>query len=42
MGHSIGASGARILVSLLNALKLRKLKYGIATLMYWWMKLPQY
>ena len=32
MGHPIGASGARILVSLLNALKLRKLKYGIATL----------
>ena len=32
IGHPIGASGARILVSLLNALKLRKLKYGIATL----------
>ena len=32
MGHPIGASGARILVTLLNALKLRKLKYGIATL----------
>ncbi len=32
LGHPIGASGARILVTLLNALKLRNLKRGIATL----------
>ena len=32
MGHPIGASGARILVTLLNALKTKKLKYGVATL----------
>ena len=32
MGHPIGASGTRILVTLLNALKTKKLKYGIATL----------
>jgi len=32
MGHPIGASGSRILVTLLNALKLRQLKYGIACL----------
>ena len=32
MGHPIGASGSRILVTLLNALKIKKLKYGIATL----------
>jgi len=30
MGHPIGASGTRILVTLLNALKKRKLKYGLA------------
>jgi len=32
MGHPIGASGARILVTLLNALRTKKLKYGVATL----------
>ena len=32
MGHPIGASGTRILVTLLNALKLRGLKYGMACL----------
>ncbi len=32
MGHPIGASGARILVTLLGALRKRKLKYGIASL----------
>ena len=32
MGHPIGASGSRILVTLLNALKSRQLKYGIACL----------
>lgn len=32
MGHPIGASGARILVTLLNALKQRNLKRGLAAL----------
>ena len=32
IGHPIGASGARILVTLLNALKNRKLKYGLASI----------
>lgn len=32
MGHPIGSSGARILVTLLNALQSRKQKYGLATL----------
>ena len=32
LGHPIGASGARILVTLLNALKTTKQKYGIACL----------
>jgi acetyl-CoA C-acetyltransferase len=32
LGHPIGASGARILTTLLHALKARKLKRGIATL----------
>ena len=32
LGHPIGASGARILVTLLNALKSTKQKYGIACL----------
>ena len=32
LGHPIGASGARILVTLLNALKINNLKYGIASL----------
>ena len=32
MGHPIGASGARILVTLVNALIKRKLKYGIASI----------
>jgi acetyl-CoA C-acetyltransferase len=32
LGHPIGASGARILVTLINALKIRKLKRGIASL----------
>jgi acetyl-CoA C-acetyltransferase len=32
LGHPIGASGARILVTLINALKTRKLKRGVASL----------
>ena len=32
LGHPIGASGARILVTLLYAMKERKAKYGLATL----------
>lgn len=32
LGHPIGASGARILTTLIYALKLNKLKYGIASL----------
>ena len=32
LGHAIGASGARILTTLLYALKNRNLKRGIATL----------
>ena len=32
LGHPIGASGARLVVTLLNALKVRGLKRGIATL----------
>ena len=32
LGHPIGASGTRILVTLLNALKIRKVKYGIASI----------
>jgi acetyl-CoA C-acetyltransferase len=32
LGHPIGASGARILVTLLHALQARKLRYGVASL----------
>ena len=32
LGHPIGASGARILVTLLSALKQRRLRYGLASL----------
>ena len=32
LGHPIGASGTRILVSLLHKMKKRKLKKGLATL----------
>ena len=32
MGHPIGASGARILVTLINALRNRRLKYGLASI----------
>ena len=32
LGHPVGASGARILVSLLHEMKKRDLKYGLATL----------
>ena len=32
LGHPIGASGARIIVTLLHALKARGLKKGVATL----------
>lgn len=32
IGHPIGASGTRILVTLLNALKMKQLKYGIASI----------
>jgi acetyl-CoA C-acetyltransferase len=31
LGHPIGASGARILVTLINALRAKKLQYGIAS-----------
>ena len=30
LGHPIGASGARIICTLLNALERKKLKYGLA------------
>ncbi|PIV74276.1 MAG: acetyl-CoA C-acyltransferase, partial [Rhodobacteraceae bacterium CG17_big_fil_post_rev_8_21_14_2_50_65_11] len=32
LGHPIGASGARIIVTLLNALEKRGLKRGVATI----------
>jgi acetyl-CoA C-acetyltransferase len=32
LGHPIGASGARIMVTLIHALKARGLKKGVATL----------
>ena len=32
MGHPIGASGARVLTTLLYALKARKKRYGVASL----------
>jgi acetyl-CoA C-acetyltransferase len=32
LGHPIGASGARIMVTLIHALKARGLKRGLATL----------
>jgi acetyl-CoA C-acetyltransferase len=32
LGHPIGATGARLLVTLLHALRARKLKRGIASL----------
>jgi acetyl-CoA C-acetyltransferase len=32
LGHPIGASGARVLTTLLHALKARKLRYGVASL----------
>ena len=32
MGHPIGASGARVLVTLLHALAARELRYGLAAL----------
>jgi acetyl-CoA C-acetyltransferase len=32
LGHPIGASGARVLTTLLYALRARKLRYGIASL----------
>jgi acetyl-CoA C-acetyltransferase len=32
LGHPIGASGARIMVTLMHALKARGLKRGVATL----------
>lgn len=32
LGHPIGASGARILVTLINALRQRKQQYGIAAI----------
>ena len=32
LGHPIGASGARILVTLIHALKQRRLRYGLASL----------
>ena len=32
LGHPIGASGARVLTTLVHALRARKLRYGIAAL----------
>lgn len=32
MGHPIGMSGARIVISLMNTLKLRGGKYGVASI----------
>jgi acetyl-CoA acetyltransferase len=32
LGHPIGASGARVLTTLIYALRARKLKYGVASL----------
>jgi acetyl-CoA C-acetyltransferase len=32
LGHPIGCSGARVLVTLMNALVARQAQYGIATL----------
>lgn len=32
LGHPIGASGARILVTLMNAMKIKKAKYGVAAI----------
>jgi len=32
LGHPIGASGARVLTTLVHALRARKLRYGIASL----------
>jgi acetyl-CoA C-acetyltransferase len=32
LGHPIGASGARVLVTLLHELRRRKARYGLATL----------
>jgi acetyl-CoA C-acetyltransferase len=32
LGHPIGASGARVLTTLLYALRARKLRYGVASL----------
>ena len=32
LGHPIGASGARILTTLLYALRARRLRYGVASL----------
>ena len=32
LGHPLGASGARIIVTLLNAMKLQNAKRGLATL----------
>ena len=32
LGHPIGASGARILTTLVHALRARKLRYGVASL----------
>jgi len=32
LGHPIGASGARVLTTLIHALRARKLRYGVASL----------
>ena len=37
LGHPIGASGARILVTLVHEMRRQRKKKGCATLMYrWW------
>ena len=32
MGHPVGATGSRIVIALINEMKRRNLKYGLATL----------
>ena len=36
LGHPIGASGARLVTTLVNALEQENKRTGIATKMYWW------
>ena len=36
LGHPIGASGARVLVTLLHEMQKRKSKKGLGNSMHWW------